>query len=137
RCLPFRLLQESFVGGLFMGVVLGLAGCGSGGDTESDLDNASPELTGAAAYVPWRLERARRDAGLDVYLLSHHADFSAFKNAPLGNSGVPMIMMRLFPEMFPDIWGGPDAPFSKVGFAPDTFEPWRPLPLGLGYVGAE
>jgi hypothetical protein len=125
-----RFIRQSFVC-----FALALLGCG-GSAPEADADKATPEL-GGLAFVPWRIERARRDAELDLYFLGHQEDTSSFRNAPLGNAGVPMIMLRLFPEMFPDIWGGPDAPFSKVGFSPNTLEPWRPLPLGLGFTGAE
>jgi cytochrome c5 len=45
-----------------------------------------------------------------------------------------MVMLRLFPELFPDIWGAPSDNFAPVGFAKDPYEPLRVLPLGLGYA---
>src|SRR5439155_11736419 len=52
------------------------------------------------------------------------------------NLGIPMVMLRLFPELFPEYWGGPNDDFAPVGFAKDPFEPTRVLPLGLGYAGS-
>ena len=88
-------------------------------------------------YQNWRLERARRQAALDQYNADHADEYASFKNAALGTSGIPMIMLRLFPELFPEIWGAPSLHFAPVGLGEDTLEPSRVLPLGLGYAPSE
>ena len=69
---------------------------------------------GGGTYNWWREERAERQASYDAYFAEHDAEFKAFKNTALGNTGIPMVMLRLFSEIFPDIWGGP-----ADSFAPD------------------
>ncbi|MEO7097009.1 MAG: c-type cytochrome, partial [Polyangiales bacterium] len=79
----------------------------------------------------------RREADLDAYNTAHADQYDSFKNAALGTSGIPMIMLRLFPELFPQIWGPPALNFAPVGLGPDTLEPGRVLPLGLGYAASQ
>src|SRR5207237_9765213 len=81
--------------------------------------------------------RTQRQAALATYLANNADDFRSFKNAPLGNLGIPMVMLRLFPVLFPDIWGAESDHFAAVGLAQDTLEPGRVLPLGLGHIGSD
>jgi hypothetical protein len=92
---------------------------------------------GAASTSPsWSVIRTQRQTALASYLATNADDFRSFKNAALGNLGIPMVMMRLFPILFPDIWGTEADHFAPVGLAQDTFEPGRVLPLGLGHIGS-
>lgn len=116
------------------GVVLSLTACVVSVD-ESEQQTSQASVDGR--YQNWRLERARRQAALDEYNAAHADEYASFKNAALGTSGIPMIMLRLFPEVFPQIWGPPSLHFAPVGFAEDTLEPTRVLPLGLGYAPSE
>jgi hypothetical protein len=91
-------------------------------------------------YAWWRLERARRQAAIDQYIASNYQEFLSFKNAPLAIKqdplnfvGVQMIMFRLFPVIFPDIWGPPADQMATIGFGPDPFQPANVMPLGTGY----
>jgi cytochrome c5 len=93
-------------------------------------------LGGEGVYTWWRIQRTFRQAAFDGYMLENVTAFESFKNTALGNLGVPMIMLRLFPDVFPDIWGKPEEHFAPVGFAADPYEPWRALPLGLGYAAS-
>jgi cytochrome c5 len=110
------------------------AGCV--GEVGSDDQAASPEpaLTSGSA---WSIERGKREAAVAAYLTNNAADFKSFKNAAVGNSGIPMIMLRVFPEIFPEIWGKPSDYFAPVGLAQDTLEPGRVLPLGLGFMPSQ
>jgi hypothetical protein len=108
---------------------LALGGCVASSE-EEQLSQSSTD----GRYQHWRIERARRQAELNDYNAAHADEYASFKNAALGTSGIPMIMLRLFPEMFPEIWGGPSENFARVGFTEDTLEPGRVLPLGLGYA---
>ncbi|HUO06602.1 MAG TPA: cytochrome c [Candidatus Binataceae bacterium] len=91
-------------------------------------------------YSWWRQERARRQAGINQYVALHHREFLSFKNAPLAIKqdtlnfvGVQMILFRLFPVIFPEIWGPPAAQMAKIGLGPDPFDPKSVMPLGAGY----
>jgi hypothetical protein len=114
-------------------VSAGVTACGGGPGSEGQ---SQEQAVGAGTYNWWRIERTARQLELDAYLVEHADQFESFKNTALGNLGVPMIMMRLFPEIFPEIWGGPSDHFAPVGFAQDPYEPYRALPLGLGYAGS-
>jgi hypothetical protein len=86
--------------------------------------------------VTWASVRDQRQQAIDAYLAANRDDFQSFKNAPLGDAGIPMIMFRLFPVIFPDLWGAESDHFASVGFAKDDFEPGRVLPLGMGQIGS-
>jgi Cytochrome C oxidase, cbb3-type, subunit III len=102
--------------------------------SESADESGGPELYAASS---WTVERDRRNAELASYIAANAEDYKWFKNAPLGNTGIPMVMFRLFPELFPEIWGPPSAFMDSVGLAQDTLEPTRVLPLGLGFTGSQ
>jgi hypothetical protein len=102
----------------------------------NDAVGDTSQATKAALPVPWPVQQAVRQAAFDGYLLENATAFESFKNTALGNLGVPMVMLRLFPELFPQYWGQPSEHFAAVGFAQDPYEPWRVLPLGLGYAGS-
>jgi hypothetical protein len=106
-----------------------LSGCSGSVGGDSNVNAASSSST-------WTIIRAGRQAALTAYLLANHDDFISFKDAPLGNLGIPMVMLRVFPDIFPDIWGPESANFAPVGFAQDTLEPGKVLPLGLGHIGS-
>jgi hypothetical protein len=96
-------------------------------------DSASTATEAATAYVPWAIQRVVKEGQFDGYLLENAAAFKSFKDTALGNLGVPMVMLRLFPVLFPQYWGTPSMNFAPVGFAQDPYE-LRALPLGLGYT---
>jgi hypothetical protein len=93
-------------------------------------------VTAASIPLPWAIERVVKQAEFDGYILKNASEFEQFKNTALGNLGVPMVMLRLFPVLFPQYWGPPSANFAPVGFAKDPYEPLRVLPLGLGYAAS-
>src|SRR5262249_18089842 len=95
------------------------------------------QRTAADTQPPWSTVRAQRQQALDDYLTANQDDFMSFKNAALGNLGIPMVMFRLFPVLFPDIWGSESDFMATVGLAQDTFEPTRVLPLGVGHIGSD
>jgi cytochrome c5 len=122
-----------------MTLVVGAAAtaCSSSPDTSgTGSESALGASVGGGTYNWWRTTRLERQIGFDAYLATHADEFASFKNAPLGNLGIPMVMLRLFPEMFPEYWGKPSDHFAPVGFAKDPYEPLRVLPLGLGYTGS-
>jgi hypothetical protein len=101
------------------------AGCGG---------PAGPSADAPGDFEWWQNERKRRQEQVSAHVETHRQNFQSFKNAPVGNSGIPMVLFRLFPELMPDIWGAPAAHLAPLGFGPDTLEPGRVLPLGLGHT---
>ncbi len=84
----------------------------------------------------WQKKSARRNAKLQRYLEENAAEFSNFKDTPLGSTGIPAIMLTAFPHVLPDIWGEPEDHFKSVGFLKDPFNPEKKLPLGLGHTNS-
>jgi hypothetical protein len=110
-------------------------------ETPHTSDNSSElgitiTLGGTTTSTPtwWSSVRDQRQAELDAYLAANQTDFDWFKDAPLGSTGIPMVMFRLFPELFPEIWGAPSENFAKIGLGRDPSDPSKVLPLGLGFT---
>lgn len=116
----------------------GLLGCAvePADDVDDEVKSVERGLQGGGTTNWWEHERARRQAELDTYLADNQDDYQWFKDAPLGSSGIPMFMIRLFPELFPVFWGAPGDYFAPVGLSQDTLEPRNVLPLGLGHTGS-
>jgi hypothetical protein len=110
--------------------------CGDAPTSSDPAGSTQAAVLGFPNTAWWRAERTIRQAKFDGFLLANATEFESFKNAAVGNLGVPMIMLRLFPEIFPEIWGQPSENFAPVGFAADPYEPLRVLPLGLGYAAS-
>lgn len=81
----------------------------------------------------WDRKYQKKQRKLNRYLRKNAQGFSNFKDTPLGSTGIPVIMLKVFPNLFPEIWGAPDDFFAPVGLMQDTFNPERTLPLGLGH----
>lgn len=73
---------------------------------------------------------AAEDEAAEVYLNNNPEGLFWFQNVPVGNSGIPLIMFKLFPDIFPDIWHA-DWP-AEIGLF-DHPDPDHILPYGLGW----
>lgn len=89
-------------------------------------------------------ERARRQAEIDAYLEENSKNFDSFRTAPqairqdpLNFVGIQMIIFRLLPELFPEIWGPPGSRMAMAGYGPDPWDPSSVMPLGTGYILSE
>ena len=89
----------------------------------------------------WQQERAQRLAEIQNYFDENPEAFESFRTAPLAIKqgilnfvGVQVIVFRLLPEIFPDIWGQPEEQLAPAGFGPDPFDPDAFLPLGFGFA---
>jgi hypothetical protein len=120
----------------FLCIAMGASAFGAACSGGSQEGGATAAAEADTSNLPWNMARGLRQARFDAYLQSNAAAFTSFKNASLGNLGVPMVMLRLFPDVFPEIWGPESESFARVGFAKDPYEPSRVLPLGLGYAGS-
>ena len=72
-------------------------------------------------------------AAHESYLKENASGYDWFANASDGYGGVPLILMRLLPDLAPEIWGKPEEKFSKFGLFPNPDQPDAPLPLGLSW----
>src|SRR5687767_14452435 len=111
-----------------LGAGVGCVDDAADGEVDHDVAVAAP------ASTSWDTTRAAREAAIADYLAMNDEDFRWFKDTTLGASGIPMVMFRLFPELFPELWGQPDEHFAKVGLGKDPFDANKVLPLGLGYT---
>ena len=92
----------------------------------------------------WDQIRAERLQAIDDYLEANPEAFESFRTAPLSIKqdildfvGLQMIVFRLLPEIFPEIWGLPDEQLAVVGLGPDPFDENAFLPLGVGFALSE
>jgi hypothetical protein len=92
---------------------------------------------GLSAQTPksWTEIRQDREAEIDRHLTRATDGFRWFTSAAHGlETGTPVILLRLFPELAPEIWGGSDERLARFGFFDTPATTKRPLPLGLGWV---
>jgi len=82
----------------------------------------------------WQEERNQQYRS---YIAAHQIEYDWFANFGNSFSGVPFILLRVFPELAPEIWGKPEEQFAAFGFIPEIDRPDRPLPLGLGWEAAD
>jgi hypothetical protein len=89
----------------------------------------------------WRNERTRRLAAIKKYLKQNQAAFDSFRLAPLAIKqgpldfvGMSVIVFRLLPKIFPEIWGPPKDKLAVVGLGPDPFDPGSVFPIGEGFA---
>src|SRR4051794_23434982 len=83
--------------------------------------------------VTWAQQRKDRDAQIERHLETAKDGYRWFASAAHGKeAGIPLVLLRLLPELAPDVWGEPKERLAKFGFfdTPDTVG--RPLPLGMG-----
>lgn len=88
-----------------------------------------------AEGTTWEEARRARLGELEAHLDTESGAYAWFAEASHGErAGVPFVLLRLLPELAPDIWGGPEERFRRFGFFDDPHDAARPLPLGLGWV---
>ena len=96
-------------------------------------DAVSAKTVDEKSSRPWaEIQAATEKTHLD-YLSANAEGYDWFANATDGFAGVPVILLRSFPDLAPEIWGTPDEKFSRFGLIPSPTEPDRPLPLGLSW----
>lgn len=68
-----------------------------------------------------------------AHLAMHGVEYEWFAHAGNGFDGVPFILVRLLPELAPEIWGSPEEDFGRFGFFRTKADAKRPLPTALGW----
>lgn len=79
-----------------------------------------------------------RDACGRVVIEARAADpigDSWYANAGNGFTGTPLALLKLLPDIAPDLFGPPEENFTRFGFFADPGDPHRILPRGLGVTG--
>lgn len=64
------------------------------------------------------------------YLKNHKEGLDIFENGSIGKKGIPMMLFRLFPDVFPDIWG--PVQVRDMGLFANT-KKGAVLPYGFNY----
>ncbi|WP_435019951.1 hypothetical protein TA3x_001563 [Tundrisphaera sp. TA3] len=83
----------------------------------------------------WPAIRQSREAALNRHLETASGGYAWFAHALHGEgAGTPLLLLRAFPDLAPDLWGPPEERFARFGFLDDPSDPGRPLPLGFGWV---
>ncbi|CCE97868.1 Uncharacterized protein y4iM [Sinorhizobium fredii HH103] len=100
---------------------------------------ARSSLKTAIAEQPtlkWADIRAVCDAAVVDAKSADPTGHSWFVNAGNGFIGVPLVLLKVLPDLSPEIWGPPEDFYSRFGLFPDPDLPERILPRGLGITGA-
>jgi hypothetical protein len=56
-------------------------------------------------YSWWEKERTKRQFKVNQYIKKNKKNYEWFQSYSIGLAGVPTIMFKVFPDVFPDIWG--------------------------------
>jgi len=119
-----------------------LLGIGIFAACASPVDDAGSEESDAIADDSWK-DRAKLEADYARFFKKNQEDLHWFRDVPLGEAGIPLILFKLFPDVMPDLWGpgyverlgffeapSPTDERSSVAAPRDTFG----LPYGLGWT---
>ena len=101
---------------------------------------AAPGCTGVFDGVftngsgSWAEQQESRQAEHAAYLEANDVAYTWFTDAPFSQEqGIPFIVMRLLPDVAPEIWGA-DA-LKTAGLFDDARQPASPVPRGWGWSG--
>ena len=92
-------------------------------------------MTQSGKYKPnyswWKNERAKRQKNLDNYMKQHKNEVYWFNYYPVGYSGVPAIIFRMFADVFPEMWGKNYV--QDLGLIEDKWGDRPIFPLGISW----
>lgn len=84
----------------------------------------------------WVAERQSRQAAKLAFIDEKNVAFDWFARFPFSEvDGIPLVVLKLLPEVAPTIWKGGDAFLSDVGLFRDERYDSRLLPTGVGFSG--
>jgi mono/diheme cytochrome c family protein len=73
---------------------------------EANLTGRNKPLDELSAKV-WTAIQAERQKSYDSYLQGNQAALDSFTKAPVGFNGTPAVILRLLPDVIPDLWSDP------------------------------
>ena len=119
---------------IFLAIVFLLSAC------ETEVAKQTPENTSATnsseQQTDWSSIRLQRRTDIEKYLMQHQTAYRWFADFPLGiNDGVPFIILKLLPEVAPELWGSKNNFLDVVGLFNDQRLKNYPIARGIGWSG--
>lgn len=100
------------------------------------LRSALAEAVASDPALKWSAIQAACDRQIDVAKTADPVGFSWFANAGNGFVGTPLVLLKVLPDLAPEIWGSEASFFSEFGLFRDPDEQNRILPRGLGVTSS-
>lgn len=85
----------------------------------------------------WSQERSSRRLKMQVYKLKNRKGFEAMTTGSNGYGQVPEVLFRVFPNLFPEIWGSPEDNFLTPGLNINPVAKKKFIPLGMATAPEE
>lgn len=90
----------------------------------------------APAPAAWERIQEQRTKQLDDYLSENADAYRWFADFPFGTTvGTPFLILRVLPEIAPELWAGSDNFLADVGLFRDERAPAYPIARGVGWSG--
>ncbi|BCE03550.1 hypothetical protein [Marinicellulosiphila megalodicopiae] len=84
----------------------------------------------------WVLAQAKRRADIADHIDTFQVNYDHFANFPVSETnGIPLIVLKLLPEVAPEYWGDEDNFLSVMGLFHDERLVGYPFPRGIGFTG--
>lgn len=103
---------------------------------DEPLQAPSPPAFVSAVPENWLEAQQQKSKQKDSYIQSHQAAYAWFSNFAFSEvDGIPYIILKLLPELAPELWGSSDNFLDVVGLFKDERQPTFPVALGIGFSG--
>ncbi|MHA7773846.1 c-type cytochrome [Roseibium sp. M-1] len=106
-------------------------------ETSCSSRSSLSEALKADPDLQWDQLRQLCSADIDRNRQADPVGHAWFVNGGNGFVGAPLVLMKLLPDLAPEIWGPPEEEFGQFGLFPDPGLPGRILPRGLGVTGSQ
>ncbi|MGZ5076997.1 MAG: c-type cytochrome [Methylobacter sp.] len=84
----------------------------------------------------WPAAQQERSQAIDAHIQQHRVAYDRFANFPVSETdGIPFIILKLFPAVAPEFWGGKENFLDVIGLFNDERLPGYPAPRGIGFSG--
>ena len=101
-----------------------------------DIPLPEPEINTVATENNWHQIQQQRQQQLEQYLTEQQVAYRWFADFPLGiNDGIPYIILKLLPEVAPELWGSHENFLDVIGLFRDERTPDYPIARGIGWSG--
>jgi hypothetical protein len=109
------ILSGLFILGIMTNSQMVLAGFVEKNIEKTQIVKLNQSATDKGNSAWWRGEKARRQKAIDDYLKKNKKGWTWFDYHPVAISGIPAIMQRVLPDVFPEIWGSKSGYMEKTG----------------------
>ncbi|MEK6734957.1 MAG: cytochrome C, partial [Pseudomonadota bacterium] len=100
------------------------------------LQAPQPPAFVSAVPVNWLEAQQQKYEKKESYIQSHQAAYAWFSNFAFSEvDGIPYIILKLLPELSPELWGNRDNFLDVVGLFKDERQPTFPVARGIGFSG--